>query len=316
LSVVVATRDRPEKLGRTLQALRGQRWPSLEIVVVDDGSVPPLAPFPPALLMRTQGIGRSAARNLGARAASGEVLVFIDDDILVGSGFLESHARANAEWPDALITGAIRLPEQAHASPFGRFRQQLEDHELPLEPGVTSSANFCAAGNLSVSRTRFLGLDGFDPELESAEDQDLALRHSARGGRNVYIPEATAIHSDDALDIRRYCRRVEWGARSLAPFLLRHPDLPANRERVAVNGPLDLRRDAPRILARKLAKTVLGVPPVLDALFRMCEALERSAPTSRTLPSLYRLLLGIHLQKGQRAGLQQYSGAQPSKPRR
>src|SRR5262249_49601217 len=150
-----------------------------EIIVVDDGSVPPVrlpSPLVPATqhLIRLPGVERSAARNAGATAARGKVLVFLDDDIVVNGSFLAAHLQAQRAWPGALVTGGIRLPRDQGQRPFVRFRQRLEDRGLPEGPGPTPVANFGAGGNLSVGRDRFLQLGGFDPQLPSSEDQDLA----------------------------------------------------------------------------------------------------------------------------------------------
>lgn len=233
------------------------------------------------------------------------MLLFVDDDISVGPEFASWHARAHEEWPHALVTGAIRLPLTASQTPFGRFRQRLEDEGVPRARGPVQAANFCAAGNTSISRTQFVALGGFDPELASAEDQDLALRHSSRGGRIVYLPEASGIHEDDALDIRSYCRRAEWGAKALVPFLERHPELSENRRRVEMNGPIDWASDSLHVSLRKVLKAALRGPTTLTVLFAVTGWLERNAPQSSALPRVYRLLLGIHLMRGHRAGLGQ-----------
>lgn len=218
---------------------------------------------------------------------------------------MSCHLRAHEEWPEALVTGAIRLPPEALHTPFGRFRQRLEEEGVPQVRGPVQAANFCAAGNTSIRRARFLALDGFNPELASAEDQDLALRHSSRGGRIVYLPEANGIHEDDALDIRSYCRRAGWGAEALVPFLERHPELPENRRRIEMNGPIDWAGDPAPVLARKLLKLALGRRVPLSALFAVAERLERSTPHSAALPRLYRLLIGIYLMRGFAAGFRQ-----------
>lgn len=306
-SVVVATRDRPSKLGVTLARLLAQENASPhEVIVVDDGSQPPLAAQPPQVrLLRLGGSGRSHARNQGAALARGELLVFVDDDILVERDFLSWHGRAHHEWSRAIVTGAIRLPSHALATPFGRFRQAMEDSTLPRSRGL-APASFCAAGNMSIRRDDFVALDGFDPSLSSAEDQDLALRHVARGGRTAYLPEAIAVHDDDALDVRSYCRRAEWGMRELAPFCRRHADLPENRLRHEVNGPASLRRDGARRWARKLAKGVTASRPVIELLFLLAGVTERWLPESRVPGLVYRLLLGAHLRRGYQQGLQRH----------
>jgi glycosyltransferase involved in cell wall biosynthesis len=104
LSVVVPTRNKADRLRLTLAGLRGQRPPDrFEVVVVADGCTDrtPAVVEEQARLglpVRTAcgpATGRAAARNAGARAAAGELVVFLDDDILLPPGFLAAHQAAH-----------------------------------------------------------------------------------------------------------------------------------------------------------------------------------------------------------------------------
>jgi GT2 family glycosyltransferase len=309
LTVVIPTRNREESLGRALHSLRDQTLdPSTyEVLIVDDGSDRPIRYANGILKPRTRVVRlphgeRSEARNQGAREAKGQLLLFVDDDMLAGRNLLEAHAAAHVEWPGALVIGAIRLPDEVLATPFGRFRSALETSAVPPARGPVAQPNFAAAANMSISRDRFLALGGFDTTFVSSEDQDLALRHSAAGGTIVYLPEAVAIHDDPAKDLRAYCRRSEWGAQNMAPFSRRYPDWQENRERWTVNGPISWGADPPARILRKAGKRLLGHGPPLALLLALIERLEARAPSSRILAAFYSLALGIHLQKGFRRG--------------
>lgn len=313
ISVIIPTRNQPAKLTATLSCLQVQTLATTdyEIIVVDDGSDPPVRiPTPPdgprCTLVRCNWIGRSAARNRGATLAQGELLIFLDDDMSVSGDFLSAHWQAHQEWPDALLVGAVRLPDEALRRPFGRFRQQLERQAIPRRRGPTATANFCTAANMAVSRARFQALGGFNPALHSSEDQDFALRHTARGGQIVYVPEADAVHRDDALDIRRYCRRAEWGMQELLPFCQLYPDWPDNIERERVNGPVRWGREPIWHSTRKLIKAVLSHRPMTDCLFAAAWLFERTLPRSRALDRMYRVLLGVHILRGYRNGMKRY----------
>lgn len=315
LSVVVPTRNRPASLRETVGGLLHQRFPRTcyEIIVVDDGSDRPLT---------TQDLGgvghvsvvridhgeRSLARNRGAQAASGDVLLFVDDDMRPFAGLLQAHRAAHATWPGCLAVGAIRLPDALLEHPFGRFRQALEGHGLPRQRGLVTQANFASAANMSILRERFLALGGFDPALASAEDQDLALRHSAAGGTIAYLPDAVAVHDDSVTSLRAYCRRHEWGAQNAVPFVKRYPDWPENRERMTVNGPVRWREDSPGEVLKKAAKRFLSLPVALETLFASIDLVESRWPSSPQLPRLYRLALGVHLQRGFRRGWARQGG--------
>lgn len=312
-SVIVPTHNRQDMLAGMLAHLKRQNFPSgdFEIIVVDDGSNPPVtmpesAREPRCRIVRLEGLERSVARNRGAAAAEGDVLIFVDDDTLVQSDFISSHLGAHAEWPDALIVGTNRLQDEALATPFGRFRQKLERQSLPQRRGPTDRPNFCTAQNMSINRDLFRKLKGFEPRILSGEDQDLALRHTSSGGQIVFLPEAMTIHQDAALDIRSYCRRAEWGAENLIPFCKRYPDWPDNVERERVNGPVRLGREPLSQSLRKLVKRALGSDAILVALFATATLLERAAPDSSALDRVYRLLLGAHLLCGYRKGLKRF----------
>lgn len=305
VSVVVPTRDRPQALGETLSGLRAQSLAqdAYELIVVDDGSQPPLPEPPGARLLRLHGAGRSAARNAGAGASRGELLVFVDDDIAVGGAFLAAHLAAQEEWPGALGAGRIELPEELRATPFGRFRERLERRGLPVARGPVDAPNLCAAGNASLPRAAFSALGGFDPRLASGEDQDLALRFTAAGGRIVYLPEARGVHNDRAADLPAYCERTRAGAEALVAFCRKHPAWPDNAARLRALGPMRWGREAPGLSLRKAARALLARDPWRRGLLALAARLERRAPESPLLPALYRALVGVHLQMGFRRGL-------------
>jgi hypothetical protein len=167
---------------------------------------------------------------------------------------------------------------------------------------------------MSIARRRYLELGGFDPAMVGIEDQDFSLRHSAAGGTIVFLPEAVAIHDDDWLDFRSFCRRQCWASECTAALARRYPDLPDNAPRALASGPMRWGRDPAAVLARKLAKSALGHPPALAALFAAASLLERVAPASRGLDLVYRLILGIHLQNGYRKGLRRSDGAAAQPP--
>jgi hypothetical protein len=155
---------------------------------------------------------------------------------------------------------------------------------------------------MSIPRRLFTKLGGFREGLDSGEDQDLALRHSGGGGPIIFVPEAGGIHEDQALDIRAYCTRAEWGALHTVDFCHAQPDWPENQQRIRVNGPPLPGREPAILTLKKIAKSVLGQPPLAGLLFALAALLERTGIEGAALDTAYRTLLGIHLQRGFREG--------------
>jgi glycosyltransferase involved in cell wall biosynthesis len=194
-SIVVPTRDRPEKLERCLAALGGE----CEIVVVDDGSserelVKEIVDAAGARLVRLDGAGPAAARNAGARAASGEMVCFTDDDC-------EAEAGWAGELAAPILAGeaesaAGRTVVAGDASAADRAWQAIADHlqRSAAEPG-SASPGFAPTCNLACSRSLLEELP-FDESFPAAagEDRDWAARAAARGAAPCFVPDAVVVH--------------------------------------------------------------------------------------------------------------------------
>jgi glycosyltransferase involved in cell wall biosynthesis len=313
VSIIIPTRNRLEKLRQTVERLRLQDFPNqdYEIVVVDDGSNPPVkfekdfSVSPKVSIVRLEGVERSIARNTGAREATGELLIFVDDDVSVKENFVELHWKAHQEFSDALVIGKILLPEDSQNTPFGRFRQRLEQDGIPSQRGLIAEKNFCTAQNMAIAKDNFFAIKGFDENIVSSEDQEFALRHTAKNRPIVFLPEALGIHCDNALDIRGYCRRNEWGSRLMLPFYERYPDFPHNIERERINGLTKWGKEPFQHSLRKSIKSLIASKISVGILFKMADVLEKIAANSLALDKTYRLLLGAHIFRGYRTAMKE-----------
>jgi glycosyltransferase involved in cell wall biosynthesis len=129
VSVVLPTHNRPGLLREALGSLTAQSWAEWELVVVDDGSIPPVDPAmaagfqqPVQWLQNTPAQGLSAARNKGMTAATGDVVTFLDDDDLLAPDTLER-----------IATQFLRHPELeclfVNIDPFGTAGQGMRDNQ-------------------------------------------------------------------------------------------------------------------------------------------------------------------------------------------
>lgn len=199
LSVVVPTCGRPELLMRALQALVAQTLPreAYEIVVVDDGRcdwtrtlVQTLAQQQPATHLRylrpprARG-GPAAARNLGWRAARGEIVAFTDDDTVPMSDWLARGDAAMAAAPQAAaLAGRVVVPLGPGAP---------TDHER-MTQGLERT-RFVTA-NAFVRRPALQKVQGFDERFTRPwrEDSDLQYRLEAEAGHVGRCEDAVVVH--------------------------------------------------------------------------------------------------------------------------
>jgi glycosyltransferase involved in cell wall biosynthesis len=201
-SVVVPARNRPDTLAATLEALARQDLgpDGFEVVVVDDGSDPPLseASLRPAapLQLRIERVahgGPGAARNTGARLARGRFVCFTDHDCRPDPDWLSQLERAFAVHPGAALGGRTenvepRLGDVASAATNEAvFRFFTRDGAEP---------EFLPTSNLAFPADAFRELGGFHPGIPfAAEDRELCDRWRAAGRRLVHVSEAVVRHA-------------------------------------------------------------------------------------------------------------------------
>ncbi len=132
VSVIIPYYQTPAKtLERTLAALEGQTYPRelFEVVIVDDGSEPPLSgplstPLDVKVVRQERcGFGLARARNTGVRAAAHDILLFLDSDTLAEADWMAAHARWHHAVSDALTVGL-----RAHV---GGRRYRRQNHPAP-----------------------------------------------------------------------------------------------------------------------------------------------------------------------------------------
>jgi peptidoglycan/xylan/chitin deacetylase (PgdA/CDA1 family) len=205
LSIVIPTRDRREVLiSRTLPAMFSQDIPvdDFEIVVVVDGSTDGTAHAlrelrPPCSLrvIEQSNRGPSAARNAGIQAARGELLLFVDDDIICGPHLFRWHVEAHSDSGPAVAFGPISMAPDAPPSVL-KYENKVwfEDYYRRIEAqnGLNLPKDDYLISNSSIPRATLVECSGFDETMTAKEDYELGLRLWKRGLRFKFLPQAAA----------------------------------------------------------------------------------------------------------------------------
>ena len=220
--IIPAFQTSSETVERTLAALEGQTYPPdlFEVVIVDDGSEPPLSRPPTPLdvtVVRQErdGFGAPRARNTGARAAAHDILLFLDADMLPETGWIAAHARWHHFVSDALTLGfhahvsVVGVDAEAIRRRTGSLRELFSDR--PADPDwteihlirtsdLTSRSDdlfrVVQSGNLGVGRSFYELTGGFDESFRrwGMEDIEFGYRAYTRGALLAPIRDSSAWH--------------------------------------------------------------------------------------------------------------------------
>jgi GT2 family glycosyltransferase len=214
ITVVVPTFRRPDGLIRALEALAGQQDPGApwDVVVVDNddppGAQPVFSALAPrfngrALLVREVRRGASTARNAGIAAAGGEVVAFLDDDVVPVGDWLRQlvepvlSGRCEGAGGRVLLDPAVAIPRWLGAD----FLGYLSAFDLGDEVHDIAPDHYVLSASAAFRADALHRVGGFDPVLGPRpgvpmvnDDIDLCRRVMQSGARISYVPSAVVVH--------------------------------------------------------------------------------------------------------------------------
>jgi GT2 family glycosyltransferase len=235
-SVVIASYNRPEPIRRLLEQLGRQDLPpsSFEVCVVDDGSRVVLRPFvkcsayPYALrIFEQENRGAAAARHRGAVESRGRILLFVDDDMQVGTEFVRQHLAYHQQGP-AVVLGRIAAAPGLERMPlFERWHQHLLDRLARdfISGRKKPSGAHLFSGNVSLPREAYFAAGGFDSSLEQAEDTELGFRLERLGMPFRFAAEAISLHCSDHASLEKWRQRARRYGRCDRRIARAHPEV-------------------------------------------------------------------------------------------
>lgn len=291
LSVIIPTYNRAEVLDATLDALAAQTVDplSFEVVVCDDGS----SDTTQAVLarhaasgrlnlkaLRQRNAGANAARNRAIEAASGTLLLILNDDTIAVPGLIERHLAVHDRLPTetTAVLGRMTIDPSVPFSAYAAFHHDASF--AGLKAGAELPWTYFFTCNVSVHRSLVIAAGGFADVLRWHEDVELGRRLAALGLKLIYEPEALGLHRhfltrDDYYEIARR------EGRSLVVWLRRQPEAAADLARLGLVG----LREFPPALRHRVADALLPRVTIpfwvlaADQLSRLSPALARPLQT-------------------------------------
>lgn len=217
VSVIIPAYGGQDKLDLVIEGLARQSYPGhlIEVIVVDNGSDPALRVPSWVKLVVCEQPGRAAARNAGLAVASGEVVHWLDSDVVLTPRAIEAHMRWHHAAPYLVVTGYIRFTS---APVPAVLPDDLERSFEPAEPhawivdlvertdGLTANPtrpfSLHVGGATSVNARLIAAAGPMDEELVLGQDTEMGYRLAQAGA--VFVPEplARAYHLGPTMRMR------------------------------------------------------------------------------------------------------------------
>ncbi len=314
VSVIIPTYKRPDSVLLLLESLAKQTlvMDQLEVIVVDDGSAYDEAivkerPFPFSLTyIRQKNQGATIARNNGAQHSTGDVLVFIDDDVTVSSQAIEVLANRCHIHDKIVALGNLTNDSREVRSPFANNAIEQLNRALPTEDQFVKFT-WSNTQLLAVLRQHFFELEMIqDPTggWPNWDDVDFGYRAHLAGFRLLQCADATGTHWDYSLsNLKPACRRWWRACHSAVKLFEVHPGLQPHIPMLIDKVPIDFQADAPKLILRKVFRRITASSIAIGGMEKLTAVLESRFPQHRLLPLLYLWIQGGYMFRGYQAGL-------------
>ena len=323
VSIVIPTYNRGKEITETIDHLWASDLDSidfLEVLVVDDGSKEPIEPFLTGSkvpggnvslrCIRQKNAGVGAARNRGFREARGDIILFIDDDILVSPELIRQHVEAHREHPSSVICGFAPFVSCDTPS-LTRFADKITGYVF--SDGLRKEfikGEIVISGQLSIERRMFSGQDYFyrdDLTTPAAEEIELSFRLFQQKISILHAKHIVATHNHHLTYSWLCGQQYKYGV-GLGEVYTKYPQI-IEFSRVA--GVLNRfgqteTKDAPVVYLKKTVKNILILERMRALLLQTAIGLEKIAPNSSKIMALYELGTSTHYWAGLKRGLRQF----------
>ena len=234
VSVIIPYHNAEATIFATLRAVAETTYPHYEVITVDDGSEEKLydeiAETTGLHLAMLRQSGAAAARNWGARAASGELLFFVDADVVIRAETIEEIVRTFEENRDIAACFGEYTPEpQPGLDNFPTVYKNLVHHFTHQTAREDARTFWCGCG--AIRRESFEKVGGFDESFlaASVEDIDLGYRLTDQGERILLNKKLQVSHGKhytlfSLIKSDFYDRAIPW-SKLMAARNIFEPDL-------------------------------------------------------------------------------------------
>ena len=276
-SVVIPSYKPELKLKKTLEKLVPQAALIDELIIVIDNSnytefakllVEEYSTKLNIKIFPQSNSGRAISRNRGVEASTGDIIIFLDDDMLTEKDLIEKHIQYHVKTPGIIVSGnGYRNPDDAKHD-FDKFLVKVETGWKKQSGGsgeiTFKKFNFTAC-NMSLPRQVFEQLGGFDTRFSDGEDFDFAVRAINNSIRIIYDNTLLAWHNDWP-GIDTYIKRQNEYELAKIQIVKVHPDYLGYFPNLIVTKGSKMKKLISKIIRLKLGKWVISKNSIFETL--------------------------------------------------
>jgi len=212
--------------------------------------------------------GRAISRNRGVGYSTGDIIVFLDDDMLAENNLIEKHIQYHLKNPGIIVSGnGYRNPEDAKYD-FGKFLITMEKgwrkHDTETREITLQKFDFTAC-NMSLPKSIFRQLGGFDTRFSDGEDFDFAVRAIQQNIKIIYDRTLLAWHNDWP-EIDKYVKRQNEYISARMEILKISPDYIQYFPNMNIGQGNRINRVISRIIRKTIGKWVISK----NVMFNLC----------------------------------------------
>jgi len=319
ISVIIPTYNKGPLLVRTLQALSQQTVPpdDVEVLVIDDGStdgteavVAGSSSDDRLRYVRQDNLGAGSARNHGAQLAQGDILVFLDADIVLDSDALAVHQDAHSQFDRSLmISRILPMTPNPHGLEDLLFQETMDfggtDKVMTWRHAITQC--------LSIRREHFVEVGGFDTNLRRCQDIEFGYRAVQQGLLVRYLSQCHARHNH-SMSLDERCRVERNNHRGYAALFRKHPGLTTELAHLRDKSDVNWHSDSLPLIVRKVARRTLATAYPRTVMRFAWVALNSTTGSERLKRWLYWKIVASYQLLGYQEGIRSLSSAEAAHP--
>jgi peptidoglycan/xylan/chitin deacetylase (PgdA/CDA1 family)/spore germination protein YaaH len=221
VSILIPAHNEEAVLGTCLQTLLELAEPGCEVIVIDDGSTDDtalVAARHPIRLIRQRKQGKAGALNAGLRSATGEIVLVLDADTILGAGFLDAVCRQFTDPAVGAVAANIKVGNRDRFLPRLQALEYIVSLNLDRRAQSVLNCVTVVPGAAGAFRRAALSDVGGYPDRTLVEDADLTMNLLRAGWRIPYEPQAIAYTEapQQVADVLKQRRRWSFGTIEVA----------------------------------------------------------------------------------------------------